>query len=131
MNLNAANLEGFLQAHVGPGLAGIGAFVNAVTPAHRVPCVVLARAHPQNVRVATRNGYIADRHRVFLFEYRCKRGTVVGRLKQPPRGGGHIKRKRIPLNDREIHNATAHARRPQRPPLQAVSPLVNEFFLSV
>src|SRR5262245_59994130 len=49
MNQNLADLEGLPQAHVFPGFAAVGGFVNAVTIGHGIAWIGLAGSDPDYV----------------------------------------------------------------------------------
>src|SRR5207244_3037124 len=85
MNGDAADLERFFEAHVRPGLATVGRFVDAVAPAGGVARVVLARADPDDLRIGRGDRDIANRDGRFAVELVLEGGAAVGRLEQAAR----------------------------------------------
>ena len=60
MNDNAADVTGFLKAHVRPGAAGVHGFINSVAPRRALAIVRLAGAHPEDGGVRGRQREVTD-----------------------------------------------------------------------
>src|SRR5207237_68863 len=79
---------GVLEAHVRPGLAAVGAPVDAVAEPDTPLGLVLAGAKPDDVRVLRVEGDAPDRVRPVVIEDGAPGGAAVGRLPQPAGGAG-------------------------------------------
>ncbi len=87
---DAPDVLGVLEAHVLPRAAGVLRLVDAVAPAHRALCVVLARAHPDHIGVLGVEHHRADGVRGLPVEDGRERGAGVVGLPHAARGGGDV-----------------------------------------
>src|SRR4029079_2959169 len=89
-----------------PGVAAIGGLVDPGSPRRALAVVVLAGAHPDDVRVVRRDGDVADRHDVVLIvEEDLPGGAVVRRLPEAAGRGGHVEDRRVALVERDTLSA--------------------------
>src|SRR5205807_6734310 len=87
---DAADVLRVPQAHVLPGLAAVGRFVDAVAPGDAVAGVGLAGADPDHVGVRFGDGHVAERNRRLALEDGRPGGAIVDGLPQAARRGGHV-----------------------------------------
>ncbi len=108
-----------LEPHVRPGLAAVGALVDAVAPARALARVRLAGAHPHREGRRGRDGHGADgHHRVHVVEDGRPRRAVVGALPEPAAGGGDVDRVGLALHpcDGDVVDAAAGVHGADGPP---------------
>ncbi len=111
---DAVDVAGGAETHVGVGLAAVGRLVDAVAPRRALAVVRLARAHPDEVRVALRDGHVADRHEPLVLELRLERRAVVPGLPHAAVRRRHVVDGGIRLVDGDVRDAARHRRRPDR-----------------
>ena len=99
---------GILQADIGPVLAAVGRFVDAVADRDAVAHPGLAGAHPHDLRIGGIDGDGADRLHVRLVEHRLEGGAAVDRLPHAAAGRGREDREPSLVVDR-IHRGDASA----------------------
>src|SRR5207244_4737274 len=78
------------QAHVLPGLAAVGRFVDAVAPGDAIAGVGLAGADPDDVGVRLRHGDAAEADARLMVEDGGEGVAGVAGLPQAARGGGDV-----------------------------------------
>src|SRR5262249_6499516 len=117
---DAADVVRVAQAHVRPGLAGVGGLVDAVAPGDGVARVALAGADPDHVRVRRRHRHVAHAEGALPVEDRDPGVAVVGRLPQAAGRRGDVHDLRVALDDGDVHDAAAHVGRADVADRQAV-----------
>ena len=108
---DAADEAGLGQAHVLPGLAGVLGLVDAVAGGHGIAGRGLARADPDDIGVALRDGHRADRDRRFLVEGGGPVQPGILGLPQPARPDRGVDRRDVRLGDGEVDRPAAHVGR--------------------
>src|SRR5262249_27353534 len=115
---DAADVVRVLQPAARPRLAAVGALVDALAPAHRVPRVALAGADVDHLWLALADGDRAGalgRQRV---GNRLEAGSAVGRLPHAAAGRGDVERVRVALDGDDVRDPAAHVGRADAPGLQ-------------
>src|SRR5581483_12035534 len=74
---NATNVLRVLQSQIGPALAAVFGFVNAVAVVNAALRVVLTCTYPHDRRIAGIEFHISDRKRSFVLEHRIPGEAVV------------------------------------------------------
>ena len=136
MDDDAADAAGFGEAHVLPGLAGVGGLVDAV--AHdvaRTDHPRLAGAGPHDVRIGRRERQRANRLHRLVVEHRLERRAAVGGFPDAARGGAEVVRRRIAGNADRGRDApgrrrahVAEAQRIDRQRLRCAAPAAASLF---
>ena len=125
MNLDTADLEGLVKAHVLPGLAAVGRLVHAVAVGHGVARVVLAGADPDDVAIRRRHADVADGHGRFMIELMLEGDAVIHGLDQSAGGRGDPVSCRIRLEHGDGRDAAGHVGGADRAPRQRLDPRVG------
>ena len=115
MNEHASDGAAVLQADLLPGAAPIVRTINSVPPLRRIAVGWFACPNPDNIRIAGRDRDCTDRLHRLLVENGIKGHAVIARLKQATSRKPDEKHCRIARINRDIGNATAHRRGPNRP----------------
>ena len=106
--------------------AAIGRTINAVAPFGRITIVRFAGADPDHIRIRGRDRHRADREHRLLVENRIESDAVVARLEDAARAQPDIEDGRIARIDRDIRDAAAHHRRPDRARLDAFAKNIGQ-----
>ena len=96
------------QADVRVRLAAVGGFVDAVAPRCALAVVRLARADPDEVRVALRDGEIADRDQPLILELGLERRAVVHRLPDAAVRRADVEDRGVRLVGGDVGDPTRH-----------------------
>ena len=118
MDDDAPDMVGFPEAHVRPGLPGVGRPVDAVSPVGRAGVVGFTRPQPEDVGVRRGHGDIADREDLLALEERLEGLAVVLGLPQAAGGRGRVERVGLLEGHREVDEPAALLGRSDRPEIQ-------------
>ena len=110
MDEDAPDVLRGVEAHVAPGVPGVGGLVDAVAPAGRLPVLRLPGADPDQVWVGLVEGDVADGAGRLVVEERRPRGAVVLGLPDASGPGRDVEDLRLRLDDGEVGDAPAHER---------------------
>ena len=119
VNPNAGDLARIAQADVGPGLAGVHGFVDAVAEADLGADIGLAGAHVENIRVGGRHGNRSDGGDALLVEDRRPHRAGVGGLPNSAAYGAEVESHGIARDASDGRHAPT-AKRTDHAPLQLV-----------
>src|SRR5438128_1408909 len=106
MNDDLADLT-FLFPDMGPVLAGVGGFVDAVAGGHVAANVSLSRADVDDVRIGGRHGDGADRGNRLLVENRLPGEAAIAAFPDAAGRRGRVVSQRIAGDSRRAADATA------------------------
>ncbi len=109
---NPADVLGFLQTHVLPGLPAIDALVHAIAVSHMPAADVLAGTHPDNVGVARVEGHITEGIGPLIVEDGLPCRSRIGRLPEIAATHSDVPDRRILRMDSDIGDAARHQSRP-------------------
>ncbi len=117
---HAADRLGFLQADILEGLAGVGGLVDPGAERRALAVVGLPGADIQDVGIRLRQGEGADRRHRLLVEERRPGRAVVDGLPQAAGRVGDVHHRRVGFIDGDVVDASAHHRRADRAPDEAL-----------
>src|SRR5262249_27888208 len=80
INQNSRDALGVFQSRVGPVLATVGGFVNAIADGDAIARPALARSYPDGLMVRRIDGYSTDGLDLLPIEDRPERGSPIDRL---------------------------------------------------
>ena len=120
MDDHAADRLGFLQPDILEGLAGVGGLVDAGAERRALAVVGLAGADVEDVGIRLRQGEVADRRHRLLVEERRPGRAVVDGLPQAAGRVGDVDHRRVGFIDGDVVDASAHHRRADRAPDEAL-----------
>lgn len=119
IDANIGDLIAVFQARVGPGLAAIGGFVDAIADGEIGALKALARADIDRLGAALRHRQAPDTSGWLVVEDRLPGVAVVGRL--PDSAVVHADEKHVRLRDNPVRaDGSPASKRPDAAPFQAV-----------
>src|SRR5256885_7861286 len=126
MDDDASDVLAFAQPQVRPGSAAILGLIASIAPRCTALIVVFAGANPKDLRIARRDGDVADGCRSLMIEDRLPGRPAVGCLPHSARCRCDVEQlaesltdlRRRSLWNREINHSTTSDRRPDRSPRQ-------------
>ncbi len=125
MDNDFTDLEGLLQAHVGPSFPAVCGFVDPISVADRVTRVVFTGAYPEDVRIAGADCDCADRNCCLAVELMDEGVTVVGGFDQATGSGSGPPSVWITFVDGEVDDTSSHVRRTDTSPTNAFGPFLG------
>jgi hypothetical protein len=108
MGDDVADVMGVAQTHVRERRAAVGRLVDAVAPADAVADAGLARADPDDVRVALEERDVTDRRRPVLVEDRIPGRPGIRRLEDAAGGGCDQYGREVRLERVDVRDAAGH-----------------------
>ncbi len=108
MDEDPADVVGFLESHVNPGLAAVLRLVHTVAPRGTLAVVRLARPDPDGVGFRGSDGYVTDARLGLLVEDRSPRDAAIDGLPDAGRCGGRVDDVGVGLDDGEVVDAASH-----------------------
>ncbi len=120
-----ADLKCLFEAGMCPGLATIERLVDTVAIRHRVARIVFARAYPDDLWIAGRDGHRPNGYDFFFIELMFERHTIVARHDQATSGCGSPPVARILWVDCYVDDAAAHVGWADTAPLERLEILTR------